>query len=96
LQSLGIANKVIAASLALSAFAVAVVAGLAAGNPPRSILFSAVVSMIACQILGLFIGSLAERAIADHLAAHKAANPIPSARRPAPQLTSNEKNSTSG
>ena len=96
MQSLGIANKVIAASLALSAFAVAVVAGLAAGNPARTVLFNAVVSMIACQILGLFIGSLAERAIADHMTTYKAANPIPSARRAAPQLTANEKNSTSG
>jgi putative Mn2+ efflux pump MntP len=90
LASLGIATKVIAASMALSAFAVAIVAGLAAGNPARSVLFNAVVSMIVCQILGLFIGAFAERAIADHMKAYKAAHPIPGAP------TANEKNSALG
>lgn len=98
MQSLGIATKVIAASLALSAFAVAIVAGLAAGNPARTVLFNAVVAMILCQILGLVIGALAERAISDHLAAYKAAHPIPGARgaTSAPPGITDEKKLTTG
>jgi putative Mn2+ efflux pump MntP len=93
LQSLGIATKVIAASMALSAFSLAIVSGLAAGNPARTVLVNAVVCMVACQFLGLFVGMLAERAIADHIASYKSARPIPGAQSPhAPA----QKNSTSG
>jgi hypothetical protein len=77
LFSLGIATKVIAASLALSAFAIAIVAGLAAGNPARTVLVHALVSMIVCQMVGLIAGALAERAVLQHLAAYRAVRPVP-------------------
>lgn len=98
MQSLGIATKVIAASLALSAFAIAIIAGLVAGNPARTILFNAVVCMILCQLLGMFIGVIAERAVTEHLAAYKSANPVPDAASAtsAPPRAPNEKKLTSG
>ena len=92
MQSLGIATKVIGASLALSAFAVAIVAGLAAGNPARTILVNAVFSMIACQIVGFFAGSLAERAVAEHIEQYKAAHPI----SPNTAMASPQKNTFAG
>jgi tetrahydromethanopterin S-methyltransferase subunit C len=94
LQSLGIATRVIAASLALAAFAVAIVSGLAAGNPARIVLLNAVVCMIVCQILGLFVGVLAERAVSEHVADYKSARPVPGG--PPPRATGNSQNQSPG
>ncbi len=73
----GRATKVIACVLALSAFAIAIVAGLAAGNAAEVILSRALVAMLVCQGVGLAIGSVGEGVIRDYLRAYERANPIP-------------------
>lgn len=63
-------TRVIAASLGLSAFSIAVVAGLAADNPAETILFRAVISMAACHVVGWCVGLTAERAVTDAVAVY--------------------------
>ena len=70
-MSNGVPAKVIAATLGLSAFAIAVVCGLYAGNPAETILLRAIIAMIVVNLLGLAIGGVAERAIAEGIAAYK-------------------------
>lgn len=64
----GTITRVIAACLALSAFSIALIAGLAAGNPTPDILLRALIALAACFILGMAIGTVAERIVADHIA----------------------------
>lgn len=59
--------KVVASVFALAAFAVAIVAGLAAQNTPARVLGTALVAMLLCHITGLFVGAIAERVVTDHL-----------------------------
>jgi hypothetical protein len=69
--------KVVATVFALSAFAVAVVAGLSSGNQTSTVLLRAIVCMIACQILGLIAGSIIERVLVEHEARYHKAHPVP-------------------
>jgi putative Mn2+ efflux pump MntP len=77
LQNKGMATKTIAVSLALTAFAVAVVAGLMAGNPAAHVLKVALFSMIVCHVVGVFVGMISEHAVSDYIAQVQRANPIP-------------------
>jgi len=72
----GIPTKVIASTMGLSAFVIATVAGLAVDNPADSILTRAILSMFLCHALGLVVGMLAERAVADAIACHVKQHPI--------------------
>jgi NhaP-type Na+/H+ or K+/H+ antiporter len=72
----GVASKVIAACCGLSAFAVAVLAGLAADNPTEVILGRALVSMIGMQLVGLLIGSIAERTVSEAIERYRAERPV--------------------
>lgn len=74
---------VIAGCFALSAFAVAIVAGLAAGNAAVSIMLRAVVALVACYPIGLAAGILCQR-VADDPASRRSACPVPSATESAP------------
>ena len=69
-------SSAIAGCFALSAFAVAVVAGLAAQNPASSILVRALIAMIVCYPVGLIIGLICQRLMFDHIAAHQKAASI--------------------
>ncbi len=69
--------KVIAGCLALTGFAVAILAGLAVGNPTLQILWHALIAMGACYIGGLVIGAIAFRAVTEHVEHYKTTNPIP-------------------
>jgi hypothetical protein len=73
----GIAASTIAACFALAAFAVAVVAGLASGNPAASVLGRAIAAMVICYPAGLAVGYVAQRVISEHIEAHKEAHPAP-------------------
>ncbi len=64
-------SNVIAACFALAAFAVAVVAGIAGGNPATSILVRALIAMIGCYPAGLIIGLICARVMTDHIQAHR-------------------------
>lgn len=70
-------SKVIASSLALTAFVVAVTAGLFAGNPATTILINALVSTVVCQMLGLAIGAIFERVANDAVESYQQRNPVP-------------------
>ncbi len=64
-------SNVIAACFALAAFTVAVVAGMAGGNPAMSVLVRALIAMIGCYPIGLIIGLICARVMADHVQAHR-------------------------
>jgi tetrahydromethanopterin S-methyltransferase subunit C len=68
--------KVIASTMGLGAFAVAIIAGLAVDNPADHILSRAIVSMFLCNIVGLVVGTLAERAVVDSIDAYIRARPV--------------------
>ena len=63
----GATSRAVAGCFALAAFAVAIVAGLSGGNTATSILFRAVIAMIACYPVGLIIGLICQQVIADHV-----------------------------
>jgi hypothetical protein len=69
----GVPTRVIAASLGLSAFAIAIVAGLAADNPAETIVVRALASMVACHVAGWCVGSIAERAVLEAVSSYELA-----------------------
>ena len=69
--------KVIAATIALGGFVVALLSGMRVGNPAHLILFDALVALLICQILGIAVGAVATRVIRNHIDRHKAEHPIP-------------------
>ncbi len=69
-------SSAIAGCFSLSAFAVAVVAGLSAQNPVSSILVRALIAMILCYPVGLIIGLICQRLMNDHIDAHQKAASI--------------------
>lgn len=52
-------------------------AGYAAGNATFDIIWRATVTMILCWFFGRGIGSIAQRAIDEHIEQYKQTNPIP-------------------
>lgn len=78
-------SSVIAGCFALSAFAVAVLAGLATDNPAAQVLGRAIVCMLVCYPVGLAIGLVCVRVISAHVEAHRQANPIPGEAKLAPK-----------
>jgi hypothetical protein len=76
------AGKSIAAAFALAGFTVAIISGLAAANPVTRIVQCAVIALVLCYLAGLAIGAVALRVAAEHLAAYKAAHPMPGAEAP--------------
>lgn len=76
-MTVGKQTKVIASVFALSAFAVAIVAGMAAGVPASTVIVRAIVAMVICQILGWGIGFIMARVIREQVEAYREANPIP-------------------
>lgn len=64
----GAPAKVIAACLGCAGFAIAIVAGVYANNPADSILIAAIVSLIACQTVGLLVGMAGETVVRERLA----------------------------
>jgi tetrahydromethanopterin S-methyltransferase subunit C len=60
-------SKVMAGCLALAGFAVAILAGLAAGNSAGDVLVRALIAMLACYPVGFVVGMICERVIAMHI-----------------------------
>lgn len=69
--------RVIAACVALAAFAVAILAGLAGGSPSLTVLSRAVVAMMLCYPVGLIIGMVCDHVIRLHLQDYQKQKPIP-------------------
>ena len=65
----------IAGLFALAAFAVAIMAGLASGNPAQSVLMRALLAMVLCYPVGLAVGLIAQQLVQDHVEAHRASHP---------------------
>lgn len=59
----GTPAKVIAATMGLAGFAIAIFAGLSADNPTDSILTRAIISLLVCNALGFVIGAVGEKAV---------------------------------
>lgn len=79
---LGGSTRVIAAVFALAAFAVAIIAGLAAGLEPHITLIRALLALVVCELMGLAIGRVAQFVAEDHLRARLAATePVHSPQR---------------
>ena len=73
----GVPTRVIAASCGLTAFAVALVSGLAVDNPMERVLARALGCMVVCQLVGWVVGRLGEKAIADAIEKFNASKPTP-------------------
>ena len=71
----GAPTRVIAASLGLGAFAVSIIAGMAADNPLDQVLSRALVALVACVVVGSVLGTAAEWAIRQHIAQTKSSPP---------------------
>lgn len=71
----GVPAKVIASIMGLGAFTVAIIAGLAVDNPADQILTRALLSMLACHVVGFVVGLLAERTVADSISVYVKAHP---------------------
>lgn len=67
--------KLFAAVLALTAFAVALIAGLASGADSASTLKRAMVSMLVCYAVGAALGVIAGHAISEYLRGYAAERP---------------------
>lgn len=75
----GVPSTAVGACFALTAFAVAILAGLFANNQADLILQRAIIAMILCYPIGLLFGAMCRRVVAEHaqavtdsLAAHTA------------------------
>ncbi len=68
-------SKIIAASFALTAFAVAVVAGISVGNPAEDVLSASLLALIVCFFVGLLASRILGFVAFDHVARHKALRP---------------------
>lgn len=68
--------RTIGACFALTAFAVAVLAGLGAALPASEILWRATLSLCVCYAAGVVIGSVAERAAKEHVSGFVRLHPM--------------------
>ncbi|MFG0292963.1 MAG: hypothetical protein ACIAQF_01245 [Phycisphaerales bacterium JB065] len=69
--------RIIASCFALSAFAIALISGLAADRSTSAILSTAVFALFICYILGLVVAAVANVAISEHINQYKSNHPIP-------------------
>jgi len=79
--------RVIAAVVALAAFAVAVVAGMASGREATGVLVYAILATALCFVPGLAAGAVFAHVVREHLATHEVAQPIPSLSLPVRETT---------
>lgn len=68
--------KVVAGALGLTGFTVAIISGMAAGNDSSTVITAAIISMLACHVLGLCIGATADRVLRAHVEEYRASRPI--------------------
>jgi flagellar motor component MotA len=72
-----IPSRIIATCFGLVSFAAALIVGVVADNAAVTILWRALLLMIAGAIVGWVIGAISQRTVDDHIEAYKRANPIP-------------------
>lgn len=83
-------SRIIASCFALSAFAIALIAGLSAGRSVSEILSTAVFALLGCYILGLIVASVANVAVSERIEQVKAEKPIPTFEDPPKSKKSSE------
>lgn len=71
------ATQMIATFMALTAFAIACVAGLIAHNPSNVVLFRSLGAMLACYFVGLILGTIGDYIVRQHIEGYRKTNPIP-------------------
>lgn len=86
-------TKVIAAVLGLAAFAIAVVAGMGAGNDASTVLARALGFMVLCYLIGLAVGHIGERTVEEHLAAYRSKTALSAGSSPALQAAESTQSS---
>jgi hypothetical protein len=62
-----VSAKVIAGCFGLSAFAVAIIAGIAAGNSLAHVLMRALIATVVCYPIGVIVGLICARVISEHV-----------------------------
>lgn len=72
----GATTKVIGACCGLSAFAIAIVAGMAVDNPLDDVLTRAIVCLFGGNVVGWGVGMVCERTVQDGIASYKGARPV--------------------
>jgi len=70
-------TRLIASSIALIAFVIALVMGIVAGNHATHTLLNAIGALAACYVLGLIVAAVAQRAIDEHIESYQRAHPLP-------------------
>ena len=76
-MSPGVPTKLIGAVCGQCAFAMAIVAGLSAGNPAETVIGRAIVAMLCVQLVGVLCGWIAERSVNDAVRRYRDTRPIP-------------------
>jgi hypothetical protein len=71
-------TKIVAGILALSAFAVAAIAGLGVGNSAEVTLMRAMLAMFICYFAGLPLGKICEHVIQEHITLYITNHPVKS------------------
>ncbi len=66
----------IAAVFGLTAFAVSVISGIASGLQGATVLGRAIIAMMVCYGVGLFVGRVGEHVAREHVEQYKAARPV--------------------
>ena len=72
----GVPTKVIGACAGLTAFAIELIAGLAAENPASDVLVRALIAMIIVQMVGWVAGAVGERVMREAIVGYREANPV--------------------
>ncbi len=70
-------TKIFAAVLAMTAFAVSTVSGLANGAAGADILSHSIFSMLVCYPVGMVLGMIAGHAADEHIRAYRIQHPVP-------------------
>ena len=71
------ATRLIAGSIALVAFMIALAMGVAAGNDATTTVGRAIIAMLSCYLVGLGVGMVGQRTVDEHLEHYRRENPIP-------------------
>lgn len=69
-------SRIIATCLALIAFAMTIVLGMAVGNPPITIVWRATLMMLVVWAIGSVLGAMAQHVITENIASYKLDHPL--------------------
>lgn len=75
-------RQVIATAGALASFSVALLAGAAANNEPTQVLLTGIIAMFGGYLVGMALGAVGARVVAEHLDQYVQSNPAPAIEGP--------------